>query len=204
VTSLRGFGVDIVREREIACRVQSSIEQFYGIARVADVADYVKHGEGREQLLVRRAGDGAVEMTLELPKTSGDLDGVLQIIEGVSHFVYVSTRASQDHTATALELEIQAEVDKYVVLAGLAGGVESLDVERSALLRERLYERVGYLHAAQSELGERYRLANQTALRFLRRLERTHVAHRRFGALRRELHAFFRSGQEDKLRRSSE
>ena len=50
------------------------------------------------------------------------------------------------------------------------------------------------------ERGERYRVANRTALRFLRRLERTHVAHRRFGELRRELHEFFRSGQEEKLR----
>ncbi len=199
--SLRGFGVDIVREREIACKVQSSIEQFYGIDRVADVADYVKRGRGREQLIVRHASDGAVEMMLELPKTSGDLDGVCQIIEGVSHFVYVSTRAAQDRAATALELEIQAEVDKWVVLAG---DIESLDVARSASLRERLFERVAFVHVEQSELGERYRLANQTALRFLRRLERTHVAHRRFGALRRDLHAFFRSGQEDKLRRSSE
>ena len=199
--SLRGFGVDIVREREIACKVQSSIEKFYGIDRVADVGDYVKHGPGREQLLVRHASDGAVEMLLELPKTSGDLDGVCQIIEGVSHFVYVTTRAAEDRAATALELEIQAEVDKWVVLAG---DIESLDVDRSASLRERLFERVAFLHVEQSELGERYRLANQTALRFLRRLERTHVAHRRFGALRRELHAFFRSGQEDKLRRSSE
>ena len=195
--SIRGFGVDIVKEREIACRVQSSIEQFYGIDRVADVADYVKRGGGREQLLVREAADGAVEMLLELPATAGDLDGLCQIIEGVSHFVYVATRASQDRASTALELEIQAEVDKYVVLAG---DLESLDVERSSRLRERLYEGVAYLHVG--ELGERYRLANQTALRFLRRLERTHVARRRFGELRRELHAFFASGQEDKLRRA--
>jgi hypothetical protein len=195
--ALRGFGVDIVREREIACRVQSSIERFYGIDRVADVADFVKHGSGREKLLVRNASDGAVEITLELPRIDGGLDGVCQIIEGVSHFVYVATRASQDRTTTALELEIQAEVDKYVVLAG---DIETLDVDRSELLRNRLYERVTY---SNTQLEERYRIANETALRFIRRLEKTHVAERRFGELRRELHAFFSSGQEDKLRRAA-
>ena len=195
--SLRGFGVDIVREREIARRVQSAIERFYGIDRVADVADFVKHGHGREQLLVRSASDGAVEMTLELPRIDGGFDGVCQIIEGVSHFVYVATRASQDRTTTALELEIQAEVDKYVVLAG---DLETLDVDRSELLRNRLYERVTYSNAT---LEERYRIANETALRFIRRLEKTHVAERRFGELRRELHAFFSCGQEDKLRRAA-
>jgi hypothetical protein len=197
VTSLRGFGVDIVREREMARRVQSAIERFYGIDRVADVNDFIQHGSGREQLIVREAHDGAVELRLELPRIEDDLDGVCQIIEGVSHFVYVSTRASQDRSATALELEIQAEVDKYVVLAG---DLETLDVDRSAMLRHRLYERVTFSNAS---LEERYRIANDTALRFTRRLERTHVAERRYSQLRNELHAFFASGQEDKLRRAA-
>jgi hypothetical protein len=197
VTTLRGFGVDIVREREIACKVQTSIERFYGISRVADVSDFITHGAGREQLIVRAAHDGSVEMRLELPRIDDDLDGVCQIIEGVSHFVYVATRASQDRTTTALELEIQAEVDKYVVLAG---DLETLDVDRSALLRNRLYERVTFNNAS---LEERYRIANDAALRFTRRLEKTHVAERRYSALRNELHSFFACGQEEKLRRAA-
>ena len=200
-SSLRGFGVDIVREREIACRVQASIEGFYGIERVADVGPFVARAEEgeREKLLVRNADDGAIELMLHLPELTRDLDGVCQIIEGVSHFVYVATRASQDRATTALELEIQAEVDKWVVLAG---DVEMLDVEKSAALRERLYERVVFVHIEDSELGQRYRVANRAALRFLRRMERTHVAERRFADLRRELNEFFRSGQEEKLRRA--
>lgn len=178
--------------------MQSSIERFYGISRVADVSDFITHGAGREQLIVREADDGAVELRLELPRIDDDLDGVCQIIEGVSHFVYVARRASQDRKATALELEIQAEVDKYVVLAG---DLETLDVSRSARLRNRLYERVTFNNAM---LEERYRIANDTALRFTRRLEKTHVAERRYSALRNELHAFFASGQEDKLRRALE
>jgi hypothetical protein len=196
--SLRGFGVDIVKEREIACRVQTSLERFYGIDRIASVGDFVRRATGeRETLFVRQASDGAVEMALELPTMTSDLDGVCQIIEGVSHFVYVATRASQDRTTTALELELQAEIDKYVVLSG---DIESLDVERSSALRERLYERVAFLHAKESELGERYRVANRAASRFVRRLEMTHVAERRFTSLRRDLHEMFHAGQEHKLR----
>jgi hypothetical protein len=190
--SLRGFGVDL-----IASRVQASIERFYDIERVADVAHFVSPSAGREQLLVREASDGAVEMKLHLPERGEGLDAVCQIIEGVSHFVYVATRASQDRGTTALELEMQAEVDKWVVLAG---DLESLDVERSSALRARLFENVTYV---EGEHVERYRVANRAALRFLRRLEHTHLARRRFGDLRRELHAFFRSGQEDKLRRAA-
>ena len=183
--SLRGFGVDL-----IASRVQESIEGFYELERVADVSDYIVQAE-REQLLVRHTDDG-LELRLELPP-----DDLVQIIEGVSHFVYVATRASQDRAATALEMEMQAEVDKWLLLAG---DFESLDVARSAALRAKLFEKVGYAHEEGSELGERYRVANRTALRFVRRLERTHVAERRFAELRRELRDFFRGGQEEKLR----
>ena len=197
--SLRGFGVDIVREREVACSVQASIERFYDLERVADVGHFVTKSEGRERLYVRDAGD-VVEMVLELPRLGQGIDGLCQIIEGVSHFVYVATRASQDRASTALELEVQAEVDKYVVLAG---DVASLDVDKSAALRARLYENVEYADAEDSELGERYRVANRTALRFLRRLELAYVAERRFGDWRRELNEFFRSGQEEKLRRAA-
>ena len=182
----------------LASRVQGTLERLYGIERVADVEAFVSSAAGgREQLLVRQAQDGTVEMRLELPALDARLDSVCQIIEGVSHFVYVSSRATMDRTSTALELEIQAEVDKYVVLSG---DFESLDVSRSARLRERLYEHIAFTHAAQSELGERYRVANHTASRFVHKLERAHLTERRYGALRQELHRFFRSGQEDKLR----
>ena len=198
--ALRGMGVALVREREIAERVQSSIERAYEIDRVADVRDFMRGARSgkREALLVREAADGAIEMMLELPELgAGDLDGVCQIIEGVSHFVYVATRAAQDRASTALELEMQAEVDKYVVLAG---AIEELDVGRSEQLRERLYERVRYVHEPHTELGERYRVANRAASRFVQRMEARYVRERRFADLRRELYGFFRSGLEDKLR----
>jgi hypothetical protein len=202
--ALRGMGVALVREREIAERVQAMIEGAYELDRVADVRGFLRGARSgrRETLLVREAADGAVEMMLELPELgpANDLDGVCQIIEGVSHFVYVSTRAAQDRGSTALEMEMQAEVDKYVVLAG---AIEDLDVERSERLRERLYEQVRFVHDAHSDLGERYRVANRAASRFVQRMEARYVRERRFGALRRELHAFFRSGLEEKLRRAA-
>ena len=49
---------------------------------------------------------------------------------------------------------------------------------RSAALRARLYERVAYEHDAASELGERYRVANDAAHGFVRRLERDYVGPR--------------------------
>jgi hypothetical protein len=198
---LAGNGVALVRARNVAIRVQAGLERLYRLDRVVDVEDYVlgaSPGE-REALLLRQAQDGALELGVRLPELEGEsgLDIVCQIIEGVSHFVYVVERARARREATQLELEVQAEVDKWVVLAA---SIRAFDADRSARLRERLYDRVAFAHEAETELGERYRVANDVAHRFVRRLEREYVEPGRFGGLRAELLRFFHVGQEEKLR----
>jgi hypothetical protein len=202
---LAGNGVALVRERALASRVQAALERMYGLERVADVvdfvADFVAQGESfeREALLLREAQDGTLEVSLHLPilEEEAELDTLCQIIEGVSHFVYVAERARACREATQLELELQAEVDKWVVLAA---SMHAFDAHRSARLRVRLYESVEFAHEAHTELGERYRIANDAANRFVRRLERDFVVPARFGAMRTELRRFFHVGQEEKLR----
>jgi hypothetical protein len=199
--SLVGNGVKLVRERALAKSVQCALERVYRLERVADVSDYLcgaSEGE-REELLLREADDGALEVSLRVPCLEGEasLDALCQIIEGVSHFVYVLERARAEREATKLELELQAEVDKWVVLAA---SLEAFDVGRSAALRARLYERIAFAHGDATEQGERYRLANDTAHRFVRRLEREYVGAARYDEMRGELRRFFRMGQEEKLR----
>ena len=43
---------------------------------------------------------------------------------------------------------------------------------RAARIRTQLFEHVTYLHAADTERGARYRMANDLAARFTHRLER--------------------------------
>jgi hypothetical protein len=109
----------------------------------------------------------------------------------VSHFVYVANRARQELPSTQLELELQAEVDKFVLLV-----LEQLPYDRGEALEvhEQLYERVRFLHAAGTEQGDRYRVANGLAARFVRRLLGSggSAAH---AALRR----FYRAGQAEKI-----
>lgn len=45
---------------------------------------------------------------------TSNLGDFLLAIEGVSHFVYVAVCAAEDRSVSALELELQAEVDKFV------------------------------------------------------------------------------------------
>ena len=202
---LEGNGAGLVREKALATRVQDGLERLYRLDRVVDVGDFVKGADAgeREALLLRESDDGALEMSLRLPSLDAEagLDALCQIIEGVSHFVYVVERARAGREATQLELELQAEVDKWVVLAA---SIHSFDARRSATLRARLFEDFVFLHDETSEAGrelaERYRVANDVAHRFVRRLERDYVGRERFGELRAELRVFFHIGQEGKLR----
>ncbi|HEY4012340.1 MAG TPA: hypothetical protein VGM06_03315 [Polyangiaceae bacterium] len=201
---LAGNGAELVRERALAARIQGALERIYRLDRVADVGDFLcRAGDGeRESLLLREHDDGALEVGLQLPALCGtvpdaNLDTICQIIEGVSHFVFVVERARTGRSTTQLELELQAEVDKWVVLAA---SMQTLDVGASAGLRARLYEQVSFAHSKESELGERYRVANDAAHRFVRRLERDYLGRARFRELRSELRFFFEVGQQDKLR----
>ena len=200
-TGLEGNGALLVREIALASRVQRGLENLYRLDRAANVDDFVHHaGAGeREGLLVRETSDG-LELRLHLPRlgpSGEDLDPICQIIEGVSHFVYLADRASREQATTQLELELQAEVDKYVVLAA---SLESFDERTSRRLRERLYEGVAFIHPPDTVEGERYRVANDRARRFTGRLEREFIARARYAELRAELRRFFHMGQGDKLR----
>jgi hypothetical protein len=199
---LAGNGAGLVRERALAARVQEALERIYQLDRVADVGEFLDGASAveRETLLVRQADDGGLEVTLRLPRLDDDdasLDALCQIIEGVSHFVYVVERVRTHRGTTQLELELQAEVDKWLVLAA---SMRAFDVDGSAALRASLYERVSFEHDGESEVGERYRLANDAAHRFVRRLEREYVVQARFVEMRAELRRFFQVGQEEKLR----
>ncbi len=202
--ALEGNGAGLVREIALATRIQRGLEALYRLDRTADVDAFVTEaGDGqREALLVRETDDGDLELALRVPRlhapeSTSNLDPIAQIIEGVSHFVYLADRASHARTTTQLELEVQAEVDKYVVLAA---SLRDFDERASQKLRATLYEGVAFVHDVGTEEGERYRLANLCAQRFTARLEREYVARARYRELQGELRRFFRMGQSDKLR----
>jgi len=176
-------------------RLQRRLERFYHLEATPDVRGFVREAArvGEREALLLRESEGGVEMALVVPQTAAnENDTWLQLAEGVSHFVYVANRARQELPSTHLELELQAEVDKFVLLV-----LEQQPYDRGEAfeVHSRLFERVRYLHEAGTELGDRYRTANDLAARFVRRLmtyghETTHVALRRF----------YRAGQAEKIR----
>jgi len=183
------------RQRELR-RIQRRLERFYGLEAAPSVTRFVREGErgSREVVLVRQSADG-VELALVLPPEArsvargGTLDDVwLQVAEGVSHFLYLAQRVRVDLPVTQLELELQAEVDKFVLSAEF-----SLDPGQ---LIARLFDSPQFLDPEGSEAGERYRLAHRLAARFLSRvLEETHAPER----VRERLQSFYRAGQTEKI-----
>lgn len=90
------------------------------------------------------------------------LDGFAAALEGVSHFVYLThTAGHQERGVSAIEMELQAEVDKFVVLRVWLR-------DRSPDLIGRLFERFELHPSLPPGVWERYVVANREARRFAR------------------------------------
>jgi hypothetical protein len=132
--------------------------------------------------------------------TESNLADYCTALEGVSHFMYSTWRLERDLPVSLLELETQAEVDKYAVtvflLADQQGG------GYPAQVHARLFDRVSFDGRLLPEQYARYRTAHRCAAHYCRRLERRFVNRgvARIEAMVRELRTFYRLGSTAKLR----
>lgn len=185
--------------------LQRQIEALYQLEPGPDVCPFVQIDAtyDHETVLVAQVSEGGggplrapdtLELRVVFPEGL-DLGGPalsdanLQLIEGVSHFVHLSERARTELPTTELELELQAEVDKFALLAP--------EHERSLHhdLHHWLFERVTFLHPAHTTRGRRYRLANELAARLWAKLVRRGDD----SFTRQFLYRFYRLGQTEKL-----
>lgn len=136
---------------------------------------------------------------------AADFGAACLAAEGVSHFVYLQYRSALEAPATELELELQAEVDKWALgVLGeglLAGYGVGLFRERSRAMRERLFAQASLRDPPGTERGERYRTALRLAARYAAELERRYVDEGEIEGLLGELRRFYRLGAGDKLAR---
>lgn len=133
----------------------------------------------------------------ESPWSHERLSGFCAAAEGVSHFLYLAHRAQAGRQVSQLELEAQAEVDKYltVLLQLWAVGRRS----SSPALRRRLFERTTLRDGLNAAERERYRLASALAAAFTKALEARFVLAGRLDALLREVRRLFRLSGGEKL-----
>ena len=132
--------------------------------------------------------------------TEHNLADYLTVAEGVSHFVYVAWNAGFDKPVTLLELELQAEVDKYVLGAWLLREQGCGRFPRE--LHRALFERAHVDATAAAERARLYHTASTYAGRFCQRVAAA-LARGTRGATRdlvTELRRFYRWGNARKLR----
>jgi hypothetical protein len=129
-----------------------------------------------------------------------NLEDFCTALEGVSHFHYLMWSLGRARGVSLLELELQADVDKY------AGAVKLLTQQDAgrfpASLHRRLFHGVSYLPGLNEESRRRYQEANRSAARFCRSLEEKFLRprHSRPEAWLSELRRFFRCSHQEKLR----
>lgn len=128
----------------------------------------------------------------------GNLADFCVAVEGVSHFTYVAWRAAHGREVTQLELEMQAEVDKFAASTMLLGRQCAGRVP--ADLASRLFANVSFRPGLDSEQRERYERANAYAGRFCEGLTRRHMREPGSAAMTRELRRFYRLDQRQKIR----
>jgi hypothetical protein len=203
--------------------LQRGLEEVYRVATEVNVEDFVIDAKRRErmglsrmpreQLLLAQDG-GDLEVGLFIDENAlanlerndptellhdGNLGDFLLAIEGVSHFVKVAWRAQLEQPVSALELELQAEVDKYITCIL---GCREADAH-SERLRRRLFEEFSYEPDLQPGERERYEVANENAARYAAHLERDFVqvagGGARIGDMLAELRRFYRLSLGAKL-----
>jgi hypothetical protein len=188
-------------------RLQRGLEHMYRVETGVAVADYMIDEASRDELTPARPSreqllvaedEGELSIALFLdpdarrPRNLGDF---LLAVEGVSHFVYAIVCARGSRSVSQLELELQAEVDKYVTCVLHADS----DVGGSARWRRRLFEQFSYEPDLDADEVDRYRVANENAARYAGSLERRFVRSRRVPEMLAELRRFYRLPLRGKL-----
>ncbi len=128
-----------------------------------------------------------------------NLQAFLLALEGVSHFLYLGWNAGLDRSVTLLELELQAEVDKYVSALSLIRKQFKGRVPQE--LRARLFERCIFDGTLQEGQLTRYKDANRYAGKYCWQLENRYLKRKQVAAMWQDLRHFYRLPQGQKLRR---
>jgi hypothetical protein len=116
-------------------------------------------------------------------------------LEGVSHFIYYAWNAARDKHVSLFELELQAEVDKFVTTGRLLR--EQMGREPEGL-HTWLFDAPQLAAELEGQERERYRLANRYAAKYCRHLLTASAAGDEATA-QRELRHFYRLTQTSKL-----
>jgi hypothetical protein len=205
-------------------RLQSLLGEIYDVEPPLDVAAFLvtdaavasrwsADPPATDEALFLRETDDGLEMALFIEAavlerlesadpfsglTEDNLQDCCTALEGVSHLLYLAWSALQDRPVSLLELETQAEVDKFAAALVLSGARAGAEV---AELHGRLFDRVRFTPGLDPERLGRYQAANRIAARFCHRLARRwlHAPLRAHHGLFGELRRFYRLSHARKI-----
>jgi len=139
--------------------------------------------------------DGLAAETLQQAWLKAEFDDVCIALEGVSHFVYLVWNAGFGKSVKLLEMEIQAEVDKFVLAADRLGSSPAA----CEVLLQRLFHQVEFRKQSSIAAYERYVCANELAQRYCEWLTDTFTLQADNDQLSAELARFYRMSHRQKL-----
>ncbi len=166
---------------------------------------------GKEALVIRET-TGSVEVGLYMdPATVQNLEehnpfekldennfsDFCAAIEGVSHLLYFLFRAEKGETVTELELELQADVDRFLLLCLLVH--KSHEMVPQEMLR-RLFDDIQLRKGLTRKMKERYLRANNWAAKFCSKLERNFLKNGNWRATLAEARLFYQRNHWQKIR----
>lgn len=207
--------------------LQKELEHIYGIAVDYSVDDFLitdadlvrqldtscNSREVKEKLLICQSDD-CLELSLYLDREvvdhltredpwdgldAGNLNEFCIAVEGVSHFLYLMWNARLQKPVTLLELEMQAEVDKYVTCFCLLQRQNRKSI--SSKIRRILFYRAEFDDALDPKALKRYKDANFFAGKYCMQLEHEYLKYQRKPDWYPEIRNFYRLPQADKIRR---
>ena len=209
-------------------RMQTLLAQMYDAPVREDVQDFVLSDRRRlSEVVGQQAGQASDEQVFVVEEAQGvrlglfierevlqrlarrdplealdehNLPDYCTALEGVSHFHYLVWSLARGRNVSLLELELQAEVDKYAIALALMTRQQAGRFPEA--LHTRLVHAVSFLPQLDEVSRRRYEEANRHAARFCRSLEERflRVRQQRPELWLAELRRFFRRGHQEKIR----
>lgn len=205
--------------------IQQLLQQIYDVSAGHDVADFLitdraladalhddsGHRAVKEKLLVAEDGeyvdlslylDAGLLRRLQTRNPLVDLHHLnladfCLVVEGISHFLYLAWNARHDKSVTLMELELQAEIDKFVMALHLLSRQGS---GNAGELHRRLFDAPRFDPQLGDQALERYRHASLYAGKYCRALYRRFLRRVRRPGMLSELRRFYRLPQSAKIR----
>ncbi|MBP7843879.1 MAG: hypothetical protein KA116_03625 [Proteobacteria bacterium] len=122
-------------------QIQESLEKHYGLQIGSDVRDFVKYVEtDRSQLIVKQNSED-IDLAILLDRDifvdwKNQPQNMAETFEEISHFVYLAFNHLQGRNITPLEMELQSEIDR--VLLVFHSDVATFNEQKEYILRSLL------------------------------------------------------------------